>query len=119
MRGRLPLLLACAVRNIPFRALAGGPPADMVIEDFTDIVTPLDRSWNDFQGNRVGISPEFSVVSLRVSSDRSALNLKWDFRGTNTAPPAADYRTGPGESRCPDPPTSPRQIPTWRSSLLL
>lgn len=85
MRGLRYALLTAALLQLPTRTLAGGPPGDMVIEDFTDIVTPLDRSWNDFQGNRVAINPDFSAVSLRVSADRSALNLKWDFRGTNAA----------------------------------
>ena len=40
----------------PGEASGAGPASDMVIEDFSDIVTPLDRTWNDFSGNRVSIN---------------------------------------------------------------
>jgi hypothetical protein len=60
-------------------AMAGG---EMVIEDFEDCVTPLDRSWNDFSGNRTEVNRALLSLGIRKSTDRSALNMRWDFADT-------------------------------------
>jgi hypothetical protein len=89
MRHRLiTASLAVAFATLAPESRSQPATGEMVIEDFTDVVTPLDRSWNDFSGNRIDTNTDLVAISLRRSSDRSALSLRWNFSASPGNPDA-------------------------------
>lgn len=64
------------------------PPTAWVIEDYTDMVTVQDTSWNDFSGNLVAPGEDARgplAPAVRMVNDRqAALFLAWEASGATT-----------------------------------
>ncbi len=76
-----------ALNNMHGIITLGGELADrgrhVQLEDFSDIVTSVDRGFNDFSGNMSSINKEskpYGLIDLECSDgDQCALRLEWDF----------------------------------------